>query len=186
MDCGPLGLCTVIQCSTECGVVMNQYFEKGSCLFGEGQKGSPLRLTEGMVMLCADAQYQLTPVYLAKAGDVIGAETLFQPGYEWTAIALTDVYLTELAEPAKRSELLRESFKRQQARMVEMIQMRTGRLAKRLTSFIRALIEAQPGLQGPIARKELPSLREMSLILDSAPESICRALADQPQVYDVA
>ncbi len=161
---------------------MNQYFEQGSCLFSEGQKGIPLRLTEGVVMLCADAQYRPVPLYLARAGDLIGIETLFQPGYECTAVALTDVVLSDLATSAKRSELLRESFKSQQTRMVEMIQMRTGRLAKRLSLFIQALIEAQPGLQGPIARKELPSLRDMSLILDSAPESICRELANQPLI----
>ena len=161
---------------------MHQYFERGSCLFGEGQKGIPLRLTEGLVMLCADAQYRPIPIYLAKAGDVLGAETLFQSGYEWTAIAMTDVCLTDLQANARRSELLRESFKRQQSRMVEMIQMRTGRLAKRLSLLVRALIASQPGMVGPIARRDLPSLREMSIILDSAPESICRELAHQPLV----
>ena len=60
--------------------------------------------------------------------------------------------------------------------MHDMSKLRTGSVASRLKHLVQMLAKSKDGKRRKLDRKDLPTLREMSHIMDIAGETICREL----------
>ena len=60
--------------------------------------------------------------------------------------------------------------------MLDMNGLRTGPVSSRVKVLLQLLAGADPACPSPLDRKDLPSLKEMSQLMDITRETICREL----------
>jgi hypothetical protein len=112
-------------------------------------------------------------------------EGLCNRPYANTAIALLESTLTRQCVTNEFSAFaaVAEGYLQQQERMHDMSKLRTGSVASRLKSLVQMLAECKDDEHHKLDRKDLPTLREMSQIMDITSETICRELKIQfPEV----
>jgi hypothetical protein len=149
----------------------------GQALLGLGQTGI-WRLTAGCVVLfeeSRDLSLAPKPLYLARAGDLIGVESLTGDAAPASAQALASSRLVALTAPEADagSAILIECLQQARRQARDMLQLRTGMLRGRV-EWLLALIGFAQGRPEGFA---LPPLRQLGLLLDASPEAICRALS---------
>ena len=157
---------------------MDKSLKKGESLFKQGDSGMLWRVESGLILLqkTTDDGDELTQIALS--GDVIGLEALCDQAYANTAIALIDSHVSRLrvANEFNAFAAMAKGYMQQQQRMHDMSKLRTGSVASRLRHFIQMLSKDLEGKCQSLNRKDLPTLREMSHIIDIADETICREL----------
>lgn len=117
-------------------------------------------------------------VQLALPGDLIGLEAMVQQVYTFTAVALLDarVELVRLGDSAALHAALRDAYVQQQRQMLDAVHLRSGPIAQRLKHLLVLLSRTPGGDVRVLQRDDLPTLRDMAQIVDSALETVCREL----------
>jgi hypothetical protein len=64
----------------------------------------------------------------------------------------------------------------QQRRTHDMMKLRGGPVTERLAHFLKLLARNADGSERELDRRDLPVLREIASILDTATETVCREL----------
>ncbi len=152
-------------------------------LFHAHDRGGAWRLLSGCLRLdrVVGAERQL--VQLALPGDWVGLETLCGEGYRLQAQALTPCVAEPLCEADVNSWTWAKAWLQQQHRHVQMTQLRTGKVASRLSHLLTLLDLPQDLPRSALAqqaaqiRLQLPPLRVLAEVIDAQPETVCRALS---------
>ncbi|MDD0841048.1 hypothetical protein PSQ40_20895 [Curvibacter sp. HBC61] len=150
----------------------------GERLLDAGQAGPVWRVTRGVFRLERLSDEGWSFVQLALPGDLIGVEALCTQAYAFGATAVVDseaVPLT-LESDALRHQVLADAFLQQQRRSAEAVRLRSGTVASRVDHFLATLAHATGVITQRVRDCDLPYLRDIALIVDSAPESVCRAM----------
>ena len=157
---------------------MEKSLKKGESLFREGDSGALWRVEQGAILLQKATGDGVALTHMALPGDIIGVEGLCNQPYTNSAIALVETKLTQQVVLGELSALsaVAEGYLQQQQRMHDMSKLRTSSVASRLKHLVQMLANSKDGKQRILDRKDLPTLREMSQIMDITGESICREL----------
>lgn len=158
----------------------------GDVLYHQGARDGLWRVRSGVIRLDQRGRDQSVLVTVALPGDLVGYETLLGQGHSFTASALLSATVRPVTpkDDAQRQSLIVEALLQQPERSHDMARIRTGSVASRLTAALSLMgIMPQGGLttlsetDGDRLRQRLPTLRELSELVDANPETICRALA---------
>ncbi|MEY4100754.1 MAG: hypothetical protein RL300_1925 [Pseudomonadota bacterium] len=157
---------------------MEKSLKKGESLFKEGDSGMLWRVESGVILLQKTTDDGVTLTQMALPGDVIGLEGLCDKPYANSAVALIESKLSQqgLSGDFSAFAAVAEGYMQQQQRMHDMSKLRTGSVASRLEHLVLMLAKCKDGKRHELDRKDLPSLREMSQIMDIACGTICREL----------
>lgn len=120
------------------------------------------------------------PQYLALPGDWIGVETLSggpAPDWAWV-MADARIEPAALVEARAHRRFLATAYAQARRQAREFLQLRSGSLTDR----VRNLLLMLGASQGEHMDVELPSLRQLSALLDATPEAICRVLSGLRQL----
>ena len=157
---------------------MEKSLKKGESLFREGDSGTLWRVEQGAILLQKATEDGVALTQMALPGDIIGLEGLCNRPYTNSAIALIETKLIQQGVSGDFSAFaaVAEGYLQQQLRMHDMSKLRTGSVASRLKYLVQMLAKSKDGKREKLDRKDLPTLREMSQIMDIAGETICREL----------
>ncbi|MEY4726004.1 MAG: hypothetical protein RLZ36_631 [Pseudomonadota bacterium] len=150
----------------------------GQLLASAGESAKLWRVKEGVLRLDQVAHDSSILVQLVFPGDLVGVEALCAEPYAYTITALTSCKLA--AESVEcdynRFAAVAQGFMQQQDRTRDMMRMRTGPVRERLAYFLKLLSQNANGSTRKLERSELPSQKEIAVILDVASETVCREL----------
>lgn len=158
-------------------------YTRDDAIFSIGEVATLWRVKSGVIRLDGQGRSDQYPIALAVSGDLLGAECLCGEPYQVKAQALTDVVLEliPVQDEAHRQRLMMEVILQQPTRNHDMTRLRTGPVSGRLEQLFRVM--GHPSLAKSIAnigadtlRASLPTLREIALVVDAKPETVCRAL----------
>jgi hypothetical protein len=151
---------------------------RGKSLLSAGGAGPVWRVTQGVFRLERLGQDGPLLVQLARVGDLIGVEALCAEPYAFSVVALTSAKAQPIALTPEldRNALMVQGFLQQQRQTCDMQRLRTGPIAQRLAFLITVLGQQPDGRILNVARKDLPTLKEMARVVDSAIETVCREL----------
>lgn len=152
--------------------------ESGHLLIEAGQDGPVWRVHSGVLRLERPGQDGTMLVQLALPGDLVGVEALCALPHAYTVSALCTAEI-ELLEPTGElgyTATLAQAFLQQQRQTLDMMRLRSGSIQQRLAYLLTVLGKDQAGRVHIVERNELPTLREMAQIVDSAFETVCREL----------
>ena len=152
--------------------------ESGQTLVEAGQHGTVWRVSTGVLRLERPGQDGTMLVQLALPGDLIGVEALCaQPqAYTATALVAAQVESLEITGELSHYATMAKGFLQQQRQTLDMVRLRSGPIQQRLAYLLTVLGKDQQGRVRVVQRDELPTLREMAQIVDSAFETVCREL----------
>lgn len=144
-----------------------------------GMAGRPWRVLRGALRLEHTMPDGGVVQQLAVAGDIVGIETVLGEPFSCSAYALTSAVITPWPVPAggPTVALLGQVVRQQQRQSADAARLRTGPAQARVTALLMRLGPCQGGGAALPERTDLPGLRDMSSLLDLAPETICRELA---------
>ena len=155
-----------------------QNIARRKTLIHTGEYGGVWRVTSGVLRLDALTKDGLQFVQLALPGDVLGAETLCGLPYTYTATALSVAAVEEVPVNGQdiRNQLIGQAYTQQQRRTRDMMALRCGHVHERVAYLLRLLATQADGGAQTLDRRELPSLKELAVVLDTASETLCREL----------
>ncbi|MDO5690944.1 MAG: Crp/Fnr family transcriptional regulator [Pseudomonadota bacterium] len=150
-------------------------FAPGQTLLRAGEHGVLWRVTSGAFRVERQGDDASTLIQLALPGDRVGLESLLAQPYAVTVSALvaSTAWIESVHDEAARLMVLADILAQQQRQAQDMARLRSGPVTDRLTWLVHWL---GGGIDNPMARKALPSLKEMAQLVDSAPETVCREL----------
>lgn len=157
---------------------MEKSLTKGESLFREGDSGTLWRVEQGAILLQKAMEDGVALTQMALPGDIIGLEGLCNRPYTNSAIALVETKLIQqvVSDDFTAFAAMAEGYLQQQQRMHDMSKLRTGSVASRLKHLVQMLAKSKDGKRRKLDRMDLPTLREMSQIMDITGETICREL----------
>lgn len=143
-----------------------------------GGHGQVWRVTSGVFRLDTLTNDGLHFVQLALPGDLLGAETLCGQPYTYTAIAMSaaEVEWVPVVSQDLRTQLISHAYTQQQRRTRDMMALRCGHVRERVAYLLKLLSTSADGQTQPLDRRDLPSLKELAVVLDTASETLCREL----------
>lgn len=150
----------------------------GQLLASAGDSATLRRIKEGVLRIDQVAHDATILVQLVFPGDLVGVEALCAEPYAYTITALTNCKLvTESVEyDYNRFAAVAQGFMQQQDRTRDMMRMRTGPVRERLAYFLKLLSQNANGSSCKLERRDLPTHKEIAVILDVASETVCREL----------
>ncbi|NCX93784.1 MAG: Crp/Fnr family transcriptional regulator [Gammaproteobacteria bacterium] len=157
---------------------MEKSLKRGESLFREGDSGTLWRVEQGAILLQKATEDGIALTQMALPGDIIGVEGLCNRPYTNSAIALVETKLIQQGVSGDFSAFaaVAEGYLQQKQRMHDMSRLRMGSVASRIKHLVHLLAKSKDGKRRKLDRKELPTLREMSQIMDITGETICREL----------
>jgi CRP-like cAMP-binding protein len=122
-------------------------------------------------------------VHLALPGDVIGIESLLGGVEPFVVRALTPAALVpvDAADEDRVKQLLLDAVGKGYLRCRALVLLRTGSPQERVKRLLLMLANTDDSSIGEAAACALPSLSDMAAIVNVAPETVCRALANLRQ-----
>lgn len=120
-------------------------------------------------------------VQLALPGDLLGLEVLAALPYAYSvrAVVPSRVRPRALSGDSERRLAMMEGLLQQQARIEELVSLRTGPAQDRMKHLILLLApEDAAGWQSDEAHRALPTIKDMAAIIDTAPETVSRIFAN--------
>jgi len=152
--------------------------ENGQTLVESGQRAPVWRVLSGVLRLERASTDGQMLVQLALPGDLVGVEALCAQPHAYSATALTDcrVEMVEVSGELSHYATMAKGFLQQQRQTLDMMRLRSGSIQQRLAYLLTVLGKDIDGRARPVLREELPTLREMAQIVDSALETVCREL----------
>ena len=150
----------------------------GQTLLESGQHGPVWRVIAGVLRLERPSPDGQMLVQLALPGDLVGVESLCAQPHAFSASALTECQLeaVDITGELGHYATMAKGFLQQQRQTLDMMRLRSGPIHQRLAYLLTVLGKDMEGKVRPIEREELPTLREMAQIVDSALETVCREL----------
>jgi CRP-like cAMP-binding protein len=136
------------------------------------------RLRHGLVSVVrADASSD-DVLWLASPGDLIGADRLAGDTQPLCVVAVTTALLSPVAADVDlpATTLLAQAYAQARRQARDLLRLRTGAVADRVKALL-LLMGTHTGGGGDHVDMELPSLRRLADVLDTAPETVCRVLA---------
>jgi CRP-like cAMP-binding protein len=146
--------------------------KRGQVLASAGEYGPVWRITEGMFRLERMGHDGLSLVQLGLPGDLLGVEGLCAEPYAYTIQA----ELVDANHELSRFGIVAKAYLQQQRRTHDMMKLRGGPVTDRLAHFLKLLARDADGNEHTLDRRDLPVLREIASILDTATETVCREL----------
>lgn len=151
---------------------------RGQALLGHGQRAGLWRVTRGAFLIERPTRDGRDVVALALPGDLVGLEALLDEPCAYAVTALLDAAARPetVAGDAALARALGDAVRQQQRQALEMTELRSGAVLARLQHLLRLL--GRPGVnraEDP-GRRDLPMLRDIAQIVNSAPETVCREL----------
>jgi hypothetical protein len=155
-----------------------QLLPRGQVLVEAGRQGAVWRVLSGVIRLERPTRDGHVLVQLALPGDLIGVETLCAQVHACTATALlkAKVEVVVFAGELSQYTTVVKGLLQQQRQAMDMVRLRTGSIQQRLVHLLALLGQGADGRVRVLKRDELPTLREMAQIVDSANETVCREL----------
>ena len=152
--------------------------KRGQVLVNAGEFGPVLRVTEGMFRLERKSMDGLSLVQLGLPGDLLGVESLCAEPYAYTVTAITpgEAKLQAMNGDLSRFGVVAKAYLQQQRRTCDMMKLRGGPVKDRLAHFLMLLARNEDGTQRELDRSNLPVLKDVAAILDTATETVCREL----------
>ena len=159
-------------------VVKSIDISRGRLLIKAGDTGPVWRVTKGVFKLERQGQDGQILVQLARAGDLIGVESLCPEPYAFTAVALmaAQVQLHVVGHDLDRYATMTQGLLQQQQQTCDMHRLRTGHIAQRLAYLLTVLGKQADGRVLSVCRKDMPTLKDMARVVDSTFETVCREL----------
>ena len=151
---------------------------RGQALIVHGQRAVLWRVTRGAFQIERPTSEGRDIVALALPGDLVGIEALLGEACAFSVTALLDGG----AEPEPvigeqaLARALAQAVRQQQRQALEMTGMRSGAVPDRVRNLLRCLERRGVGNGAGLSRRELPMLRDIALIVNSTPETVCREL----------
>ena len=151
---------------------------RGQILVEAGRQGAVWRVLSGVIRLERPTRDGHVLVQLALPGDLIGVETLCAQVQACTATALLNARVEEVSFAGELSQYTTvvKGLLQQQRQAMDMVRLRTGSIQQRLAHLLALLGQGADGRVQSLQRDELPTLRELAQIVDSANETVCREL----------
>lgn len=151
---------------------------RGEAAIETGQRAGLWRMERGVCLIERPTRDGRDVVALALPGDLIGVESLLGEAAAFGATALLDatVYGCDLAGESDLARVLGHAVRQQQRQSLEMAELRSGPVVERLQHLLRLLSRPYVRRETLLDRKELPTLRDIAQIVNSAPETVCREL----------
>jgi CRP-like cAMP-binding protein len=152
--------------------------KRGQVLASAGEYGPVWRITEGMFRLERMGHDGLSLVQLGLPGDLLGVEGLCAEPYAYTITAITtgQTELVDANHELSRFGIVAKAYLQQQRRTHDMMKLRGGPVTDRLAHFLKLLARDADGCERALDRRDLPILKEIASILDTATETVCREL----------
>ena len=115
---------------------------------------------------------------LGLPGDLIGVESLCAQPYAFSANALTAATVSpvEVNGEVARFGTIARGYMQQQRQALDMVRLRSGTIQQRLAHLLALLGKDSLGRIHPMLRHQLPPLKDLAQIVDSAKETVCREL----------
>jgi CRP-like cAMP-binding protein len=150
----------------------------GQLLASAGESATLWRVKEGVLRLDQVNHDATILVQLVFPGDLVGVEALCAEPYAYTITALTRCKLQaeSVAYDFNRFAAVAQGYMQQQERTRDMMRMRTGSVRDRLAYFLKLMSQNSDGSTRKLERRELPTQKEIAVILDVASETVCREL----------
>ena len=155
-----------------------QLIKRGQVLVNAGEYGSVWRITEGMFRLERVSHDGLSLVQLGLPGDLLGVEALCAEPYAYTITAITTgkAELVDASHDLSRFGIVAKAYLQQQRCTHDMMKLRGGPVNERLAHFLKLLARNADGSQRGLVRRDLPVLKDVAAIVDTATETVCREL----------
>ena len=155
-----------------------QNIARRKTLIHTGGYGQVWRVSRGVFRLDALTNDGLHFVQLALPGDLLGAETLCGQPYTYTATALSaaEAEWVPVVSQELRTQLIGQAYTQQQRRTRDMMALRCGHVRDRVAHLLTLLSTQADGKAHTLDRRDLPSLKELAVVLDTASETLCREL----------
>ncbi len=152
--------------------------KRGQVLVNAGEYGPVWRIKEGMFGLERVSHDGLSLVQLGLPGDLLGVEALCAEPYAYTITAITTgkAELVDANHELSRFGIVAKAYLQQQRRTHDMMKLRGGPVNERLAHFLKLLARNVDGSERELDRRDLPILKEIASILDTATETVCREL----------
>jgi CRP-like cAMP-binding protein len=152
--------------------------KRGQVLVSAGEYGPVWRITEGMFRLERLSMDGMSLVQLGLPGDLLGVEALCAEPYAYiiTAITTGQAELVDANHELSRFGVVAKAYLQQQRRTHDMMKLRGGPVNERLAHFLKLLARNVDGSECELDRRDLPVLKEIAAILDTATETVCREL----------
>lgn len=152
--------------------------KRGQALVSAGELGPVWRVTQGVFRLERQSMDGLSLVQLGLPGDLLGVESLCAEPYAYTVTAITtgEAKLQSVNGDLSRFGVVAKAYLQQQRRTCDMMKLRGGPVKDRLAHFLMLLARNEDGTQRELDRSDLPVLKDVAAILDTATETVCREL----------
>ncbi len=152
--------------------------ESDHTLVEAGQHAPVWRVLTGVLRLERHSQDGQMLVQLALPGDLIGVEALCAQPHAYSATALVKAQVEPVTITGEHGHdaTMAKGFLQQQRQTLDMLLLRSGPIQQRVAYLLTVLGKDSEGRVRPVQRNELPTLREMARIVDSALETVCREL----------
>jgi len=152
--------------------------KRGQVLVNAGEFGPVMRITEGVFRLERLGMDGLSLVQLGLPGDLLGVESLCAEPYAYTVTAITggQAKLQTVNGDLSRFGVVAKAYLQQQRRTHDMMKLRGGPVNERLAHLLKLLARNVDGSERELDRRDLPILKEIASILDTATETVCREL----------
>ncbi len=152
--------------------------KRGQVLANAGEHGPVWRITEGLFRIEREGMDGLSLVQLGLPGDLLGVEALCAEPYAYTITAITtgQAELVDANHELSRFGIVAKAYLQQQRRTHDMMKLRGGPVNERLAHFLKLLSRNADGSERELDRRDLPILKEIGSILDTATETVCREL----------
>lgn len=153
----------------------------GERFFRAGDSGPVWQVVNGLLRLEREEPSGTGLVHLAQTGDLIGAESVLSQPYTFgaTAVVASQLRRVDLDTEVHRVLVLATAFKQGQQRAADVMRLREGSVAQRLDHLLDLLQRATGENLDDVRQRQLPPLRDIALILNAAPESVCRNLTQR-------
>lgn len=117
--------------------------------------------------------------HLALPGDYLGVDNLVGHNSRLAVRAITPARLVPVTvlDEEQRIQVLTDAFVQGRRRCREVLSLRTGESAERITRLIHLLAHSEHGAQSGRIACTLPSLKEMAFLVSLTPESVCRVVS---------
>ncbi len=152
--------------------------KRGQVLVNAGEYGPVWRITGGLFRIEREGMDGLSLVQLGLPGDLLGVEALCAEPYAYTITAITtgQAELVDASHELSRFGIVAKAYLQQQRRTHDMMKLRGGPVNERLAHFLKLLARNVDGSECELDRRDLPVLKEIASILDTATETVCREL----------
>lgn len=157
----------------------------GDVLFEAGSMGTVWQLETGAMRLDRITREGARFVQVVLPGDLLGLELLAAYPYTYTARAIvpSEARRRSLASDGERRAALVEGLTQQQRRGEDLVALRTGPAQDRIRHLLLLLAPQDTPWSGEGQRCPLPTLKDMAAIIDTAPETVSRILANLKRTH---